>query len=333
MLDCVPLQSKCVCTMNATQTTVNIGENKMKNLGFKIKIETKRQHRHEVAEAIQKIVGGKIEHIYFPVCYDPWHVIDRHGRTWKIVAEPSMRILQYLQAKIVSPTLTYDDIPELKRVIQAVRELGVESDGSCGIHIAVDAQEFDARAIKNLFKMVAKREHVIEYALGTTQWRLHRFCKRVEKRFFRDGLGNAVNNLDDLNTAWYGQYNSKPSMEDDTRNRGLNLNNFWYDKTVEYRWFNGTVDDDKIVAYLHFALAFTAKALSLNTNIPLGRHLYDVKLRTCKNLTEEIKSDFSGFLNTLGLKGKEFKTTRAHLLEELNNPSVNPRDRNLPERG
>ena len=51
----------------------------MKTLRFGIEIETVGQTRHRVAQAIQGVVGGTIEHVGAPGCYDPYDVVAPDG--------------------------------------------------------------------------------------------------------------------------------------------------------------------------------------------------------------------------------------------------------------
>ena len=129
----------------------------MRTLRFGIEIETVGQTRERVAQAIQQVVGGTVRHVGTPYCYDPWQVTDARGRIWKVMADSSLSAAKHLQAEVVSPILTYDDIEELQEVVRAVRRARAKVDASCGIHIHVDAARFDAKALRNLVKIVRPR--------------------------------------------------------------------------------------------------------------------------------------------------------------------------------
>ena len=113
----------------------------LRELKFGIEIETIRRTRQAVAEAIRTVVGGAVRHTGHPSQYDPWEVTDPRGRVWKVVADASLTSMPgNLRAEVVSPVLTYQDIPELQQVVRAVRDLaGARVDGNCGIHIHIDA--------------------------------------------------------------------------------------------------------------------------------------------------------------------------------------------------
>lgn len=52
----------------------------MKTLRFGIEIETIGQTRAAVAQAIQTVVGGTVQHVGSPACYDPYDVVAPDGR-------------------------------------------------------------------------------------------------------------------------------------------------------------------------------------------------------------------------------------------------------------
>lgn len=72
---------------------------------------------------------------------------------------------------MVSPILCYEDIETLQEVIRAVRRAGARVDTRCGSHVQVLAARFDAKALRNLVKIVSKPERQTERALGITEAR------------------------------------------------------------------------------------------------------------------------------------------------------------------
>ena len=279
----------------------------MRTLRFGIEIETIGQTRDRVAQAIQSVVGGSVQHVGSPFCYDPWHLTDGRGRTWKVVADSSLSAPKELQAEVVSPILHYTDLEELQQVVRAIRRTGAKVDTSCGLHIHVDAARFDARTLGNLVKTVNKQEQLIEHALGIVELGRSRWCGGVDQRFLQVVETRRPRTLDELNTAWYGRHNPRPEHYDSTRYRGLNLHNVWYRGTIEIRWFGSTLHAGQVKAYIQFVLALAAKALRART-ASSKRRAFD---------PATAKYDFRVFLLGLGLIGDEFKTARKHLLSRL----------------
>lgn len=294
-----------MCTHMTTTQAAENKEEKMKNINFGIEIETLGRTRETIAKAICRIVGGTYYHV--GGTYDAWKVKDAKDRVWKVVTDSSINAGRAYQAEVVSPVLQYTDIEELQEVVRSVRKVGARVDSSTGIHIHLDAAAFDTKSLKNLVKIVNSKESLIEQALGISEARRARWCRGVDQDFLKK-IEKARNlNLDQMNSAWYGQYNPNPVHYDQSRYHGLNLHNIWYRGTVEFRYFNGTLHAGKVKAYIQFCLALGAKAITAKSA--------SSKKRTVNLATS--KYDFRVFLLSLGLIGEEFKTARLHLLKQL----------------
>ena len=281
----------------------------MKTIRFGIEIETEtvNQTRERVAEAIAGAIGGRVEHVATPYCYDPYDVVAPDGRRWRVMADSSLSAPKHLQAEIVSPILQYEDIETLQVIVRAVRRCGAKVDASCGIHVHADGAAFSPKAIRNLVKLVNKQERLIEHALGISETRRRRWCRGIDQDFLRRIETDRPDTLEDLNRAWYGYYNASPTHYDSSRYRGLNLHNIWFRGTAEFRWFESTLHAGKVKAYVQFALALSAKAISARASSSRQRELNPATA----------KYDFRVFLLRLGLIGDEFKTARLHLLKNL----------------
>lgn len=92
----------------------------MKQIRYGIEIETINRTREQVAWAIHSVVGGTVVGTHAGL--DPWEVRDLTGRTWKVVSDGSLTsVPEHLRAEVVSPVLTYDDLPQLQEVVPAIR--------------------------------------------------------------------------------------------------------------------------------------------------------------------------------------------------------------------
>jgi len=274
----------------------------MQDLTFGIEIETIKQTRQTVAKAIQKVVGGTVQHE--GLGYDAWTVKDSKGRTWRVVMDASLNADREHQAEIVSPILKAEDIAEMQEVVRAVRAAGAKVDTSCGIHIHIGADRFNPQAVTNLVKMVNKQEELIYAALAVAPSRKAAYAKPVDANFLRKIETRKPARMDDLNVAWYGQLNRNPVHYDSSRYHGLNLHNIWYRGTIEFRLFNGTLHAGKIKAYIQFCLALATKAIESRS----------AKSEKRSFNAATAKYDFRVFLLSLGMIGDEYETARHHLL-------------------
>ena len=107
-----------------------------RTLRFGCEVESTGATRETVARAIQSVVGGQVRHIGHPECYDPYEIADSRGRIWRVVADNSLSdAAPELRAEIVSPILSYSEIPELQQVIRSVRHAEAKSSRQAGVHI------------------------------------------------------------------------------------------------------------------------------------------------------------------------------------------------------
>src|SRR5438128_936684 len=189
----------------------------MKTLKFGIEIETVGLGWAGLAAAIQRVVGGTTEYISNGIC-----VRAADGRIWSIVRDGSLS--GSINGEIVSPILCYADLDALQNIVREVRKAGARVDGSTGIHVHIGAEDFDARAITNLIKMMNKHELIIEKALGVSEARVTRYCKRVDQEMLSRLEQERPRTLEHLNRVWYGYANTRPARYVQTRYRALNLN-------------------------------------------------------------------------------------------------------------
>ncbi|MGO8992057.1 MAG: amidoligase family protein [Polyangiaceae bacterium] len=270
----------------------------MKTLTFGVEIETVGQDRDTVARTIAQAIGGRKDP------YSP-SASDAQGRVWKVVTDGSLTGI--LNGEVVTPILKYDDLDDLLKVVRALAASGARVDQSCSIHIHVGTKHLRPQALANLVKMVHKQERLIEHALGVQERRLGRYCRPVDEDVLRRLERSRPKTDAALNRAWYGRLVHNPDRYHDSRYHGVNLNSHHYRGTTEFRFFEGTLDADKVKAYVQFALALVATA------------------RDAKGASSErrpfnpdtAKYDFRCFLLKLGFVGPEFKTARKHLLARL----------------
>lgn len=271
----------------------------MKSLRFGIEIETVGLRREDLARAIHSVVGGSLS-IWTASVTDP------NGRVWRVEYDGSLSDRNY-SGEIVSPILGYHDLDLLQAVVQAVCQAGARADYSTGIHIHVDGSQFDVRTLLNLVNFVHKQERLLEHVLQITDRRLGRYCRPINSAFMERLAARRPTTMAELNQAWYGARNTHPDRHHGSRYHGLNLNSLFYRKTIEFRYFNGSVDADEVKAYIQLVLALAANALSTK--------VASSKRREFDPATA--KYDFRVVLLRLGLIGDEFKTTRRCLMKRL----------------
>lgn len=281
----------------------------LREISLGVELEFVKQTRQRVARAVQSVVGGIIRHIGTPACYDPWQVLDERGRVWKIVSDASLcDVPSRLRAEVVSPILTYADIPQLQEVVRAVRtQAHARVTSRCGLHVHISAEGFGGRALGNLAKIVYKQEELLIRALGISQSRMAQYCKPSCPEFIRAIERERPRTREHFNRLWFGYQNMNPNRHDSSRYRMLNFTPVWTQNSFEFRCFGSTNHAGRVKAYLQLCLALAAKALNARAA--------SAKKRVANGRSD--KYDFRICLIHLNLIGDEFKTCRKHLLANL----------------
>jgi len=289
----------------------------IKNQKFGIEVEmtgiTKKRAQRVVAKALNSTNTGREHH------YDNHYVIDNNERMWKCEHDGSIRTThsdgtptgsRLFSVELVSPILTYEDIPLLQTIIRELKKAGACVNESCGIHIHVDGSNHTADSLFHLTELFLARQNLIYDALDNNA-RARRWCRKISVTL-RDAIKKEHKALSDIERIWYSEANDNycgridHSHYNPTRYHGLNLHAFFSKGTIEFRLFNSTLHAGKIKAYIQFCLAVSGWAISTKR----------VFFKDLTGATEKQKVDtMRAFLiNRLGLEGEEFRTCRIHMM-------------------
>lgn len=253
---------------------------------------------------------------YNGTCYNTYSAQDAQGRTWKFMSDGSIVCQRKSHGRTVSedrnysvemvtPICRYEDIPVIQELLRKLRNAGAFVNGSCGVHIHVDAAPFDAARLRNLVNIVASKEDMIYRALQVSSGREESYCRRIEPWFLEELNRKKPQTMDQLKKIWYRGGDGSSEHYHSSRYHCLNLHSVFQKGTVEFRAFNGEIHAGKIKAYIQFCLAITAQALNQRSASP------------AKTVTDNEKYSFRVWLLRLGMIGDEFKTARLHLLNHL----------------
>jgi hypothetical protein len=268
---------------------------------YGVEIETSCDN-YEAVRAIHEVVGGET--------YSR-EVVDTEGRTWEVKYDSSIR---GEPCEVVTPPLRYEELPLLMKVVRSLRRHGARVNGSCGLHIHVDAGPMDANALRNLFLLVYREENTLFRAFGVSDARANQFTRPAE-----DGVKDRMlakkrmAQRSEVAQAWYGTpiYLSRSQNHyDGTRYHGLNLHSTFFRGTVEFRYFNGTLNALKIKAFVQMVLALTKRAMTMR----------DAR-RCAVRKPVGTKYDMRCLMIELGLIGAEYEGVRAQMLAHLEGSS------------
>lgn len=250
--------------------------------------------------------------------YDKYKVSDARGRDWTFMSDGSVTE-DPESVELVTPELQMSELWMVRLVLDKLREEGFYADESCGVHVHVSTPDWDHNlgTLRTLLRMGAGREALIKEALGVTREREH-WCVSVE---IADKL-DSLRNEDALWDLWYseenpadryGGWSDREEHYNSTRYHGINLHSLYQGKGVEFRYFNGTVDSDSVIAYIHLGAALQTFAI----NCP-DEPIKFYNERELDYTKSQKKTLFRGFLTKrLGMSGADFSKTRKILLQNF----------------
>lgn len=242
----------------------------MRTQRFGIEIELIGITREDAAQVIAEYFGT--ESYYIGTYYKTYGAKDRKGREWKatfdssIVAQRKVRRQvtsagEEYKCEIVSPILTYSDIPDLQEVIRQLRHKGAFASEKCGIHIHVDASRYTPQTLRNMVNIIASKEDILYRALQIDPARLY-YCKKVNEKLIETINKKKPKTMEQLKDLWYAEdpNSNRNKHYNSTRYHGLNLHATFTKGTVEFRLFNSTTHAGEIKAYIQFCLAVSHQA-------------------------------------------------------------------------
>ncbi|WP_289074463.1 amidoligase family protein [uncultured Bacteroides sp.] len=194
---------------------------------------------------------------------------------WKLVTDSSLTGNNTFE--LVSPVLVGEaGLKELEKVCWVLEYCDVKVNDSCGLHIHMDAADFDLQTWKNLALSYKHLERVIDSFMPQSR-RQNYYCKGLSSISTADI--QAAQNINDLRAAF-----------GNNRYRKVNLEAYARHRTVEFRQHSGTTNFTKMenwVRFLNGLITFAKSGIAANTsleNIPFldEKQKLFYKLRTKK---------------------------------------------------
>lgn len=290
----------------------------MKDQCYGVEVEMTGITRKQAAYALAEYFGTTAR--YTGGGYDTWSVLDAEGKEWKVMSDGSIFAEQKVgngyahtgdqqyQVEMVTPKLTYAELPKFQECVRRVRGAGAKVNSSCGIHVHVDAANHNRQSLKNLIGIMYSKEDILFKALQVNESRAARWCQKVREPMLQQARklsSDETKNLTQLENIWYEGDNGSGEHYNWTRYYALNLHSVFFRGTVEWRCFNSTLHAGRAAAYVNLCLAISAQAIAQRSTVMRKTH------------SENELFTFRVWLVRLGLNGDEFKNTRDHLLANL----------------
>ena len=241
---------------------------------------------------------------------------------WKIESDSSIKArCPAERTELVSPVLTWDQMPLLQQIIRDLRAAGAKSNPAhdCGVHVHVDGAGHTAKSLLNLTNIMASHEQLLIGAIGVDPRRISTWCGTVNVNFLRQANAKQPKTLDEMKNVWYhSQFCSGSGHYDSSRYHMLNLHSFFEGKGVEFRCFQfdnfdatrpvgrrGGLHAGQLKSYVQLCLAMNYRAL----------HTRAAKYQPLQS--ENQRYTMRCWLLRLGFIGDEFATARRVLTYRL----------------
>jgi hypothetical protein len=198
------------------------------------------------------------------------HRVTRH---WKVVTDASVGN----GGELVSPILSGPEgIEEAKKAVAAVASIpGAAVSRSCGFHVHLAVADFNLRQMKNLVKLFAKYEDILDlYVSQSRRGNGNVYCKSNFAAFagFTLNAHNAEEHTKAC-TALFAKVDAAQSInevlnvfgsDDSCRYHKLNTRAYLRHGTIEIRMHQGTLDAEKVGMWVELCnyLVECAKAIS-----------------------------------------------------------------------
>ena len=160
-----------------------------------------------------------------------------HTDHWKLVTDSSLSGNNTFE--LVSPILHGEQgIEELEKVCWVLDLCNAKVNDTCGLHVHMDAAEFDLATWKNLILTYKRLEGVIDNFMPRSRRNNH-YCKTLTT--ISEVKINRASNISDLRAAFSHNRYHKVNLEAYARHR-----------TVEFRQHGGSTNFTKMSAWIHF---------------------------------------------------------------------------------
>lgn len=193
------------------------------------------------------------------------------SNAWKIKRDGSLFGAHPFE--LVSPILTGEEgLMELHCAVRIAKAKGADVNRSCGLHVHVEALDFDLAAIKRLAKSYANNEDIFDALMPSSRRAsMNQYTRSVY------GLTHTMTDAERVEAVarFFRRVDEATTIQQVANTLGsryvkLNLLSIAAHGTIEFRHHSGTVNPDKIVAWVKFCQAFVEHAHKARAIRPWG---------------------------------------------------------------
>jgi hypothetical protein len=285
----------------------------MKTQTIGVEVEMNSIKRVEAAKIAAKHFGtNRYDYTAGRNGYQTWSAWDAKGREWKFQRDASIRGPEEEKCELVTPILTYDDIPLLQELVRLLRRAGAKSDPTrgCGVHIHIGANGHTPKTLRNLTNIMASHELLLIKALKIDRSRITDYCQIVDRNFLKAVNRKKPKTMASFADIWYDENDADYGRNEHynaSRYHMLNFHATFTKGTIEFRLFQFDAPENgkrnglhagQLKSYIQLCLALSQMAKTVNHASPKPQQ------------NENPKYAMRTWLLRLGFIGDEFKTAR-----------------------
>lgn len=159
--------------------------------------------------------------------------------------------------ELISPVLIPSTITDLFRILDILRSLGAFVNETCGVHVHIDAPD-NFNELFMLFKKFLIEQDILFNEFGVENWRQKKYCRKycLDNFDFNMNVSDVYELLNYLTVSeGYIDINGGDICKE-IRYYGLNIYSIIVHNTVEFRLFNGSLDDSDILKIIDWVIHF-----------------------------------------------------------------------------
>lgn len=288
--------------------------NKAKEQTFGVEIEMTGLSREKAARIAADLFGtGEYRYTGYSNedGYMTWSAFDQQGRKWKFSRDVSIRMEGGEQVELVTPVLKYDDMEMLQELIRALRAGGAISNAShgCGVHIHIGLDGHTGKSLTNLAKLMASHEELLIKAIGISESRISRYCKKIDRDFLKRLENKKPDTVRGVRECWYNddpdRHLGQSHHYEDCRYRMLNYHSIGRTGTIEFRMYQFDEPSGNKKNGLHAGMlkAYIQLSLVLSQQAKESRSICAAPVQL-----ENEKFAMRTWMNRMKMIGPDFKT-------------------------
>lgn len=194
----------------------------------------------------------------------PLGYVHSDGSVWEVKTDGSCGYNGRVGWEVAQPYVhTFLDAngenAELKVVCDALGTLSPRVDRSCGLHVNVDARDFDWKDLRALVILWSRYEP-FWFELCPASRATNHYCPAMRKSQWNAADTGHWTRVDHTLTTSYVERDFTTQLSSTTPRGALNLGHFWRSKRIEFRLGAGTIQYEKIVRWVQLLLTIVQRA-------------------------------------------------------------------------